>query len=99
MSAPINNSGRIAIVIEGAWRSRRKEEPMAVRNQDSFSRAQAKHWPKEDLAPYVGRWVAIRDGKVIASDLNLSALQSQAQVKPSDVFMPVPRTRAGFFIA
>jgi hypothetical protein len=72
---------------------------MAVQDQDSFRDAQAKHWPKEDLAPYMGRWVAVRNGKVIASDLSLSALQSQAEVKPSDVFMPVPRTRAGFFIA
>ena len=72
---------------------------MAVQDQDSFRKAQAKHWPKEDLAPYMGRWVAVRDGKVIASDLSLSALQSQAAVEPSDVFMPVPRTRAGFFIA
>jgi hypothetical protein len=47
----------------------------------------------------MGRWIAVRDGKVIASDLSLSALRSQPEVKPSDVFMPVPRTRAGFFIA
>jgi len=72
---------------------------MAVQDQDSFRRAQAAHWPKEDLSPYMGRWIAIRDGKVVASDLSLSALRSQPEVKPSDVFMPVPRTRAGYFIA
>jgi len=72
---------------------------MAVQDQDSFCKAQAAHWPEEDLSPYMGRWIAVRDGKVIASDLSLSALRSQPEVKPSDVFMPVPRTRAGYFIA
>jgi hypothetical protein len=90
---------RGAKVVDESLQDRRNEEPMAVQDQDSFRKAQAKHWPKEDLAPYMGRWVAVRDGKVIASDLSLSALQSQAAVEPSDVFMPVPRTRAGFFIA
>ena len=72
---------------------------MAVQDQDSFRRAQAQHGPKEDLSPYMGRWVALRDGKVVASDLSMSALRSQAAVTHSDVIMPVPRTRAGYFIA
>jgi len=72
---------------------------MAVQDQESFREAQAKLDAKEDLAPYMGRWVAVRDGKVIASDLSLSALQSQEQVESSDVFIPIPRTRAGFLIA
>lgn len=72
---------------------------MAVQDQESFREAQAKLDAKEDLAPYMGRWVAVRDGKVIASDLSLSALQSQAPVDSSDVFMPIPRTRPGFLIA
>jgi len=76
-----------------------KEELMAVQDQDSFRRAQAELEAKEDLAPYMGKWVALRNGKVIASDLSAKGLRSQAEVRPTDVIIPVPRSRAGYFIA
>jgi hypothetical protein len=71
---------------------------MSIPDQDSFRQAQAKHWPREDLSAYMGRWVAIRDGKVVASDLSLSALRRQPEVEPTDNLMPVPRSRPGFLI-
>ncbi len=72
---------------------------MAVQDQESFRKAQAKLDAKEDLAPYMGKWVALRSGKVIASDFNAKGLRSNSEVRPTDAIVPVPRSRAGFFIA
>ncbi|MEX2448465.1 MAG: hypothetical protein WD404_06950 [Solirubrobacterales bacterium] len=72
---------------------------MAVQDQESFREAQAKLDAKEDLAPYMGKWVALRGGKVVASDLSAKALRDREEVRPTDAIVPVPRTRAGYFIA
>jgi len=72
---------------------------MAVQDQESFREAQSKLDAKEDLAPYMGKWVALRNGKVIASDLSAKALRSQSEVRPTDAVIPVPRSRPGYFIA
>jgi hypothetical protein len=75
------------------------EEQMAVQDQENFRNAQAKLEPKEDLGPYMGKWVALRNGKVVASDLSAKGLRSQPEVRPTDAIIPVPRSRAGYFIA
>jgi len=72
---------------------------MAVQDQDSFRQAQAELEPKEDLTPYMGKWVALRNGKVIASDLSAKGLRGNPEVRPTDALIPVPRSRAGYFIA
>jgi hypothetical protein len=72
---------------------------MAFPTQEKFLRAQTKRNPKEDLRPYQGRWVALRDGKVIASDLSLHALRGHPEVNATDVVMPVSRHASGIFIA
>jgi hypothetical protein len=72
---------------------------MPILDQDKFLRAQTELNPKESLRPYQGRWVALRDGKVIASDLSLAALRSQPEVKGTDVVMPVSRHQGRYFIA
>jgi hypothetical protein len=72
---------------------------MAVQDQDSFREAQAELEPKEDLAPYMGKWVALRSGRVVASDLSAKGLRDNPQVRPTDALIPVPRSRAGYFIA
>jgi hypothetical protein len=72
---------------------------MTIKDQDSFRRAQAELEAKEDLAPYMGKWVALRNGRVVASDLSANGLRSKPEVKPTDTIVPVPRSRAGFFIA
>lgn len=72
---------------------------MAVQDQNDVRRAQAALEPKEDLSPYMGRWVALRSGKVVASDLSAKGLRSQANVWPTDVIIPVSRSRGGYFIA
>jgi hypothetical protein len=87
------------MVLAGTFRIAGNEELMAVQEQDSFRRAQAELEPKEDLSPFMGKWVALRNGKVIASDLSAKGLRSKAEIRPTDVIMPVPRSRAGYFIA
>lgn len=54
--------------------------------------------PKEDLAPYAGRWVALRDGYVVAAELDSVALRNNPAVKPDDVLMPVPTGDSGINI-
>jgi hypothetical protein len=57
---------------------------------DEIQRQQAQAMPHEDLGPYAGQWVAIRDGKVIASDLDSVALKNHPEVSPDDELLPVP---------
>jgi hypothetical protein len=46
--------------------------------------------PKEDLAPYAGQWVALRDGYVVASDPDATTLRDKPDVATTDLLMPVP---------
>ena len=56
-----------------------------------FEQAQQKTLvPKDDLAPYAGQWVALRDGHVIASDLDAVALRDNPVVTSEDTLLPVP---------
>jgi hypothetical protein len=71
---------------------------MPVQDQESFRKAQSKLGAKEDLAPYMGKWVALRNGKVVASDLSAKALRSQSEVRPTDAIIPVPRLMLNFTI-
>lgn len=52
----------------------------------------------EDLTPYAGSWVAIRDGKVIASALDSVELRESPDVHSDDLLMPVPDGAAGVFV-
>ena len=47
--------------------------------------------PKEDLSPYAGQWVALRNGYVVASALDAVTLRKEANVREDDVLLPVPR--------
>ena len=47
----------------------------------------------------MGKWVALRNGKVVASDLSAKSLRDQPKVGPTDAIIPVPRSRAGYLIA
>lgn len=51
----------------------------------------------EDLTKYAGSWVAIRDGKVIASALDSVELRNDPEVREDDLLMPVPDQSAGTF--
>jgi hypothetical protein len=53
---------------------------------------------REDLTPYAGSWVAIRDGKVVASALDSVELRDKPEVHEDDVLMPVPDRTEGVYI-
>jgi predicted phage gp36 major capsid-like protein len=72
---------------------------MAVKERDWLRKAQAELEPKDDLTPYVGRWVALRAGHVVASDLDAKALRAHTNVWESDVIIPVSRSHGGYFVA
>jgi len=78
---------------------------MRSRWQFRVKRVSARHRPSSTRkrtsppTPYMGKWVALRGGKVIASDLSAKALRDHEEVRPTDAIVPVPRSRAGYFIA
>jgi len=55
-----------------------------------IQREQQAMMPKEDLVPYAGQWVALRDGRVVASDLDGVALRGNPAVSEADTLILVP---------
>jgi hypothetical protein len=53
---------------------------------------------RENLTAYAGSWVAIRDGKVIASALDAVELRDKPEVHEDDVLMPVPGRTEGVYV-
>jgi len=51
------------------------------------------------LSPYEGLWVALRDGRVVASHADPVQLKANAVVADDDVLMPVPKDRGSILIA
>jgi Family of unknown function (DUF5678) len=54
--------------------------------------------PKGDLAPYAGQWVALRNGEIIASDIDAEQLKEHLEVKDDDILVPVGHPDRGYFI-
>jgi len=52
----------------------------------------------EDLTKYAGSWVAIRDGRVVASALDSVGLRNKPEVSEDDFLMPVPDAGSAVFI-
>jgi len=52
----------------------------------------------EDLSPYEGTWVAVRDGKVVASALDARELRDRPDVHEDDLLVLVPTRGAGTFL-
>jgi hypothetical protein len=67
---------------------------MAVDEQ----RIQSEPLVLDDLTPYAGGWVAIRDGHVVASALDPIELRDRTDVSETDVLMPVPTQSTGVFV-
>lgn len=63
-----------------------------------LEREQEKLSPKEDLAPYAGLWVALRDGHVVTSSTDAVLLRNDPAVRPDDLLMAVPATTSGLFL-
>jgi len=55
-----------------------------------IEREQSESMPQEDLSPFAGQWVAIRNGKVIANELDSVALRNNPEVESDDLLLPVP---------
>ena len=55
-----------------------------------IQREQQEIMPRDDLRPYEGQWVALRDGHVVASDIDAVALRNNEAVRETDVLIPVP---------
>jgi hypothetical protein len=52
----------------------------------------------EDLTKYAGSWVAIRNGKVVASALDSVELRDKPEVSEDDFLMPVPDAGSATFL-
>ena len=63
-----------------------------------IQRQQQEVMPKGDLAPYAGKWVALRDGEVVASALDAELLRENPDVQDDDVLVPVGHADRGVFI-
>jgi hypothetical protein len=72
---------------------------MALKERHDLRHGQAQFEPKESLTPYLGKWIALRDGKVIASDISAELLQAHPEVRETDVIVPVSRSHGGYFVA
>jgi len=55
-----------------------------------IQRHQAEAMQHEDLSAYAGQWVALRDGRVVARDLDGVALRSRPEVHEDDLLVLVP---------
>jgi hypothetical protein len=65
---------------------------------DRIQTAQRETIPHEDLSPYAGQWVALRDGHVVASDIDAVALRANPEVGEDDMLVPVPRDGSAILI-
>ncbi len=52
----------------------------------------------EELDPYDGQWVAMRDGVVIAHAVEESAVREHEDVAETDLVFPVGEPPSGFYL-
>jgi hypothetical protein len=52
----------------------------------------------EDLEPYDGRWVAVREGKVVAHAEDEESLREDPAVRDGDLVFPVGEPPSGFYL-
>ena len=53
---------------------------------------------QDDLTPYRGSWVALREGKVIASAIDPIQLRDNDVVRDTDLLVLVPTNSEGTFL-
>ena len=51
-----------------------------------------------DLVHYEGKWVAVRDGEVIASADDESTLRQDPEVRAGDLVYPIGEPPSGFYL-
>lgn len=71
---------------------------MVTIDEEKFRQAQQALEPREDLAPYAGQWVVLREGKVIASDLDLQPLLDREDARDDDVIIPVANHQGQYLV-
>ena len=54
--------------------------------------------PKDDLAPYAGKWVVLRNGRVVASEQDMRTLISNGLFGDRDSVLRVPVLDGSFAI-
>jgi hypothetical protein len=52
----------------------------------------------DDLGQYEGKWVAMRDGSVVAHADDEETLRADADVAPTDLLFPVGEPPSGFYL-
>ena len=65
---------------------------------DNIQHEQHEAMPREDLAPFAGQWVALRDGHVVANDIDAVGLRNNPDVRDTDTLMPVPQDTAAILM-
>jgi len=63
-----------------------------------LERRQHELGPKDDLTPYGGQWVALRDGHVVGHDVDPTRLRAQEGITDADAIVPVAPPGSGAFI-
>jgi hypothetical protein len=51
-----------------------------------------------DLEPYDGRWVAVRDGEVVAEADDEEGVRSDGAVEATDLVFPIGEPPSGFYL-
>jgi Family of unknown function (DUF5678) len=54
--------------------------------------------PREDTRPYAGKWIAIREGRIIAVADDSVTLLADPEVGPDDQLIPVPSSETGIYV-
>ena len=65
---------------------------------EEIQRQQQALMPRGDLAPYAGKWVAVRDGEIVASDIDPERLRLHEEVREDDALVPVGHSDRGYFV-
>lgn len=63
-----------------------------------LERRQQELAPKEDLGEYVGQWVILRNGRVIASSPDPKELRDHDDLRSGDVLILVGDPEGGYFL-
>ena len=54
--------------------------------------------PQEDTRPYAGKWIAVRDGRIVASAEDSVSLRDLPEVRADDQLIPVPSSETGIYV-
>ncbi len=54
--------------------------------------------PRDELEPYAGQWVALREGRVVASAHDPTTLRANPEVLPDDVLLAVSEGDTTYFL-